>query len=182
MLATAQGADSTWDRLDLHANAELEDVSIGMTKILRQVPDPLTRQFIGKIEKLSKQKTIESPVRAIREPMTIQIVISNPLAMEVELQNLQLVAKMQNDDSFCTNEDAVKITPLVTSDDVATFEFPSSDDVFWLPDFCRMKTKSKWKSAEEVTPCFVVTKTNVKLTGNETVSYTHLTLPTILLV
>lgn len=80
----------------------------------------------------------------------------------------------ESGDQICTNEDAIKITPLVSYDEKKEWTFQGANTKYMVPDFCRISAgpggssskdplKQSWKSADEVVPFFAVTKTSLSL-------------------
>ena len=182
------GATSVWDDLMLTMNAELKaeksNANVRMSKSLLKIEDPALRRVIAlmeeeksnriKLERTKRSATYsqKTPVRAVKEPIAIEFAIRNPLGIPVDIRDMQLVARMTtgNENRVCTNEDAVSLQPLAASNVPKKWTFQSSDVVFVIPDFCRVSTGRNeetnidtWKSAEDVEPFFVVTKTNVSI-------------------
>ena len=186
-----RGSDSVWDDLQIAATAEL-GIFEGKVKAndtgrplaaLSKFEDPELRKAIAQIDREKTNRLVaertrkregkksDLPVRAQMEPLSVEFAISNPLAIPVDLTDLQIVAKMteENGDRICTNEDAIKITPLVSYNEKQRWTFLGSGVAFEIPDFCRVSTvgpdplKQPWKAAEEISPFFVVTKTTLTL-------------------
>ena len=182
------GATNVWDDLMLTMNAELNaeksNANIRMNKSLLKIEDPALRRVIALMEdeksnrtKLERSKKSASysqtaPVRAEKEPIAIEFTIRNPLGIPIDICDMQLVARMttESGNRICTNEDAVSLRPLAASNEPMKWTFQSSDVVFMIPDFCRVSTERNddtnidaWKSAEDVEPFFVVTKTNISI-------------------
>jgi hypothetical protein len=184
------GSEEVWDDLTLKTIAELKASqtthrSIVYSKILRKIEDPDIRRMIALIDKEKIYRSMQernkksstyidnARVRAVMEPIAVEFVISNPLGIPVDLCDLQLVATMRADggNRVCTNEDAIHIRPLATSNEKQIWTFQSSDVEFEVPHFCRVSSTSRkddydkesWKSAEDLGPFFVVTKSNITL-------------------
>jgi ER-Golgi trafficking TRAPP I complex 85 kDa subunit len=181
------GAVDIWDDLMLTMEAELKAVSDGsirITKTLSKIEDPDLRRVIAlleeaktnrsKLERTKKATTyVDSAlVRAVKEPISVEFALRNPLSIPIDVCDLQLVARMtgEHKNRICTNEDAVSIRPLVTSNEKKKWKFQSSNVVFEMADFCRVSAgrsddadKEAWKSAEDVEPFFVVTKSNITI-------------------
>jgi uncharacterized membrane protein YgcG len=186
------GSDEVWDELMLTTIAELRAVDSskpqtndeGVSKVLATIEDPEIRSVIAQIDKekanrnkLDRAKRSGSmkespPVRAQMEPLTVAFFISNPLGIPIDLAALQLVARMTDEkgERICTNEDAVKITPLRSSNEKQKWTFHSSSVEFEAADFCRLSPggdvdplKQTWKTAEDSAPFFVVTKKDLTL-------------------
>jgi hypothetical protein len=185
-----RGDDAVWEELILTATAELQasttakaaTVDEVTSSALQKIADLNLRKYIAQIDKerisanLSERSKkspsyVESPaVRAMMEPITLEFAISNPLSIPIDLVDLQIVARMLDESGkTCTNEDAIKITPLVSYNEKESWTFKGSDVKYWIPDFCRTSTdagdqpKQSWKSVEDVAPFFVITKQNLTL-------------------
>ena len=184
---TQTGSNQVWDDLMISMMSELkaesntpgEEIIIGKT--LAKIEDPAIRKIIALIEKEKTKrnlaekakrlgKSVESaPVRALEEPITVEFELRNTLEIEVEVQDIQLVARMTADDTglVCTNEDAINIRPLEASPEKGEWTFQNSKVVYELADFCRLSSgdaeKKSWRSAEDNDPFFVVTKESMKL-------------------
>ena len=186
-----KGSDEVWEELVLATLAELRAAAEAkaqvddeiISKTLQKIKDPEIRKVIAEMDKERANRNLRSrarrsdsfkeepPVRAQMEPFFVEFAVSNPLHLPVDLADLQLVARMTGRESrkVCTNEDAVKITPLVSFDEKRAWSFHSSDAEFSVAHFCRIcsgegdSLKEKWKSGEEESPFFVVTKTNITL-------------------
>ena len=182
-----EGDKAVWEELMCHADAELKavdpaaSINLGQgSSTLASIEDPLTRKVIAAIDKdksrmnlLAKAKRSgnhkESPaVRARMEPLSVQFVMNNPLSVPIEVEELQLVARMLEAGSqrICTNEDAIMIR--AKSDKSSkTWKFASSSLQYEAPEFCRISPADKiigsWKSSCEEEPFFVVTKTGTML-------------------
>ena len=168
-------------RAAAEAKAQVDDEVI--SKTLQKIKDPEIRKVIAEMDKERVNRNLRNrarrsesfketpPIRAQMEPFFVEFAVSNPLHIPIDLADLQLVARMTGQESrrVCTNEDAVKITPLVSFDEKQTWTFHSSDDEFSVAHFCRISSgqgdslKEKWKSGEEESPFFVVTKSNITL-------------------
>ncbi|GAX22513.1 hypothetical protein FisN_14Hh135 [Fistulifera solaris] len=184
-----RGNDELWDELMLCTNAELRAVNEDKAKVdndvistaLRSIHDPEIRKVITEIDKEHLNRSREErakrsasykempPIRAQREPYFIEFVMKNPLGIPVDLNDIQLVAKMTSSDTCCTNEDAISITQLVSYNEQPKWTFQSGQEEFLIADFCRLSSgsgedeKGRWKAAAEAAPFFVVTKTNATL-------------------
>jgi len=124
------------------------------------------------------------------EPLAVEFSIRNPLGIPIDLVDLQVVARMtkktdKNQTLHCTSEDAIQITPLANRNDQRKWVFHSSTLEFSVPHFCRVSTneqgrggtddesssdRTKWKSALEVDPFFVVTKSSMTLPPETTLT------------
>jgi len=186
-----RGSEEVWAELALSATAELRAVDISkskesdemVSKRVAKIHDADVRAVIAQIDKekanltmkerskRSHSHTEESPTRALKEPITVEFEMTNPLGIPIDLNDLQLVARMTDEDGnrVCTSEDAIKITPLVSSNEKQRWSFNKTAIEYNVADFCRMSLngrsteKQRWKSAEEVEPFFVVTKTSLTL-------------------
>jgi len=173
-------------------NSDLSNEEV-VSEVLAKVEDPAIRKVIAEIDKEKANRNLQErvrksasykpkpPVRALMEPLSVEFTIRNPLGIPIDLVDLQVVARMSrttsNGTSLCTNEDAIQITPLANRNDQRQWTFHSSKLEFSVPHFCRVEdgessSRSKWKSAMEVDPYFVVTKTSMTLPpgSSETVS------------
>jgi hypothetical protein len=186
------GEDAIWEELTLMANAELKAsqrqgstvLDEVTTSALAKVDDPYLQKYLAQIDKerislralersrKSSSFTESPPVRALMEPITVDFAMSNPLGIPVDLSDIQLIARMTDDNGrVCTNEDAIKITPLVSYNESPEWCFYGSTTKFQIADFCRVSStggagvegKQSWKAAEETEPSFVVTKTTMTL-------------------
>ena len=185
-----EGDPSVWEELKCHAEAELKavdpnsDFRIGDgSPTLAKIEDPLIRKVVAAIDKekarmnlLAKAKRSgnykETPaVRARMEPLSVQFVIKNPLSIRIEVDGLQLVARMKEAGSqrVCTNEDAILIG--AQNNEQKPWMFSSSTVVYEAPEFCRISgtNAGTWKSAAEGEPFFVVTKFGLALEPNSAV-------------
>ncbi|GKY94633.1 hypothetical protein MPSEU_000428800 [Mayamaea pseudoterrestris] len=184
------GTDDIWNELTMMANAELRMTGMespnfdeSMATALARIDDPYVQNYLSQIdkEKLRLRSLIRSkksssyiespPVRARREPITVDFAMSNPLSVPIDLSDLQLIVRMSLDagEHICTNEDAIKITPLVSYNEKPEWTFPGSDAKYAVADFCRTSSgesedgKHSWRSSEGFNPSFVVTKTSLTL-------------------
>lgn len=187
-----RGTDEIWDELELSATAELKAIDQStkaqvdddaISSALAKIDDPMLRRVVALIdkEKFSRSRLERAkrsathkenpPVRAEMEPLVVEFAVSNPLAIPIDLADMQVVARMTSEDKsqICTNEDAIKITPLRSYDKMEKWTFNDSHVEFEVPDFCRLSTvggdpeKQSWKAAEELQPLFVVTKASMTL-------------------
>ena len=193
-----KGKDDVWDALELMTTSELnasdsskaqsdETISAALSKI----EDPYHRRVIAQIDKEKGNRNLiernkrngsikPSPaVRARGEPIFCDFVLRNPLGVEIEVGQLQLVAKMvDNQEHLCTNEGGIRIQTLSSTAYDQTWTFASTDLLeFSVADFCRLSAPNerKCKSAEDQ-PFFVVTKRSLNLApGGETVVSAGLT-------
>lgn len=194
------GSQEVWDELMLWTMAELkaakiynladsDNVSPSIRKALQKIDDEEIRNVIILVEKEKEKRAMEerskrrgkinnaqsAPVRAQMEPISVEFTIGNPLGLPIDINDLQIVAKMETFDerkpskkSICTNENAVHIKPLAKCNEKKTWTFRNSIVEYEMADFCRLSTSSSgtgdshetWKSAEDVDPFFVVTKSN----------------------
>ena len=169
--------------------AKIDDPSI--RRVLAEMDrERAHRNLTERVKKSSSYKPTP-PSRALMEPLAVECTLSNPLGIPIDLVDLQIVARMtakSDKNMICTNEDAIQITPLASRNELRKWTFHSSTLEFSVPQFCRVaqETKSsggdgdsnnkedisplddallkrKWKSAYEVDPFFVVTKTALTL-------------------
>jgi hypothetical protein len=163
------------------AKAQVDDEVI--IKALTKIEDDEIRNVITQMDKEQQIRNLRDrakrsasykekpPVRAQTEPFFVEFTMMNPLGIPIDLADLQLVAKMTDHDGerVCTNEDAIFITPLVSYNEIPKWAFHSTKEEFRVADFCRISSgsgrgeKEKWKSGEEATPFFVVTKASITL-------------------
>jgi hypothetical protein len=184
-----RGSEAIWDELQLVATSELK-VLEGVTKsteeevplaALGKIEDAELRKVVAQIDREKANRSLQErarkrdghnadiPIRAQMEPVVVEFAMSNPLGIPIDLADMQLVARMADEAGtrVCTNEDAIRITPLVSFDQKEEWSFLGSSVTFEVPDFCRVSsgasdsTKEAWKAAQEVEPFFVVTKTDV---------------------
>jgi tetratricopeptide (TPR) repeat protein len=181
------GAPDMWDELICTMNAELKAISserIHFKKTLSKIEDLDLRRVVAFLEeektnrskmertKKSGMPAESAPVRAIREPIAVEFTLRNPLGIPIDFCDLQLVARMTEEggNRICTNEDAVSIKPLVSTNEKEKWTFQSSHIEYEIADFCRVSTgrtddadREGWKSAEDIEPFFVVTKLDASL-------------------
>jgi hypothetical protein len=197
-----KGNGQVWDELMLTATAELKAVDSSKPQLdenvsaaVQKIPDPQIRRVIAQIDKersnrvlveRSKRKDTFKPTPAVRsrmEPMFCEFQIRNPLSVEIDVTQIQLVARMVDDESrVCTNQDAIRILPKKPQAEVRHWTFPSTDHLsFETADFLRVSQgpveandkKLSWQSAQDLPePFFVVTKSSFHLDaeGEATVS------------
>eukprot|EP00547_Thalassionema_nitzschioides_P005452 CAMPEP_0194202854 /NCGR_PEP_ID=MMETSP0156-20130528/2775_1 /TAXON_ID=33649 /ORGANISM="Thalassionema nitzschioides, Strain L26-B" /LENGTH=1887 /DNA_ID=CAMNT_0038928459 /DNA_START=174 /DNA_END=5837 /DNA_ORIENTATION=- len=145
-------------------------------------------RFTARLQKSSTYKGEKPAVRAINEPLVVQVTMKNPLAITVELHHVQLVARLvrrkeemtEEEECVCTNEDAIAMAdPSAKSNDdtaddtTATvpkeWTFPGSSQTFVQPDFMLLSTTTNNSSSSSATaatttkwksgsPYFVVTR------------------------
>jgi hypothetical protein len=166
---TSKGEDSVWQELQIHTVEELRapnksarkpnanDMSRGVTNSA----DPLIRRMIYEIDCETKELNLvarakelgsmrpQPAVRARMEPLHVEFEMSNPLAIKVIVNEMQLVAIMKETGTgrVCTNEDAIALGPTPAK----TWTFDNSDSSFMAPDFCRLAPvggRRSWKSAK----------------------------------
>ena len=187
-----------------------EDDTVVVTQVLSKIEDPQLRRVIAEmdkerahcslVERARKSSTYKAtpPSRALKEPLAVECTLHNPLGIPIDLDDLQIVARMTAKQTttttntppsppppvvVCTNEDAIQITPLASHNDRRIWTFDSSILEFSVPQFCRVsqpqpttttagaatdESKMKWKSGLEVEPFFVVTKTTLTLPAETT--------------
>ena len=181
-----RGSPEVWDQMSLEASAELisynaessqgknDDIT---NRLLARIDNTEIRRVVAEIDKAKTKRAMQErakrsasykpkpPVRALQEPIKVEFTVRNPLGIPVDLNDIQLVARMTSSDhKVCTNEDAIKITPLASYDRSNTWNFPTTDETFYAADYCRISADSsesstiRWKSAEDSEPFFVVTK------------------------
>jgi hypothetical protein len=197
----SKGRENVWDDLELMATSELNAVDSSkpllddtVTAALSKIRDPHHRRVIAQVDKekanrnlleRNKRNGSSKPgptVRTRGEPLFCDFLVQNPLSVEIQVTELQLVAKMVEDTSerVCTNLDAIRIkTPLSsTVGDDPTWSFASTEALeFSVPEFCRSSesNENKCNSAKE-NPFFVVTKRKLELAaGGEIVVSAGLT-------
>jgi hypothetical protein len=192
LLGTVEEGDPTvWQELKCFAEAELKAVGTpsnnnneNSSPTLEMIEDPIIRSVVAAIDKektsmnlLAKARRSgnhkETPiVRARMDPLSVQFVMKNPLSIQIEMSDLQLVARMTESASqrLCTNEDAIAIGP--PTDKPKSWTFSSSELEYEAPDFCRLSPvnaqSGAWKSSIEEEPFFVVTKTGSTLEPGST--------------
>jgi hypothetical protein len=192
LLGTVEEGDPTvWQELKCFAEAELKAVGNSANSgnengspTLEMIGDPIIRSVVAAIDKgktsmnlLAKAKRSgnhkETPVvRARMEPLSVHFVMKNPLSIQIEMSDLQLVARMSESVSqrLCTNEDAIAIGPPTNKQ--KTWTFSSSELDYQALDFCRLspvdERSGAWKSSIEDEPFFVGTKTGLTLEPGST--------------
>jgi hypothetical protein len=190
----SKGDDTTWEELQLLATAELNAVvdrsknprqllDEGVTAALSKIQDPHHRQVIAQLDKEKAANNRSNrrngngngnniqpipTVRARGEPLVCEFVMKNPMAVEIHVTELQLVARMveAKDGSSCTNQDAIRIKTIQDAAiDNRTWTFASTEHLeFSVAEFCRTAeaNQKSCKSANEK-PFFVVAKRTYEL-------------------
>mmetsp|Transcript_27462 Transcript_27462/g.55151 ORF Transcript_27462/g.55151 Transcript_27462/m.55151 type:complete len:1702 (+) Transcript_27462:4357-9462(+) len=112
-------------------------------------------------------RTVE--VRATSEPVTVSFTVTNPLGLDIELTEMQLVASLS-----CPNSGSLHSNEFTISDeqyDPSTpkiWKFHGSDTEFESPDFMHQGSidadGSRVALVDKYNPYFVVTKKTVKMT------------------
>lgn len=186
-----EGDPAVWEELKCETEAELKAVDPSIIiaddkPLLAKIEDPLIRRVVAAIDKqkanmnlLAKSKRSgnykERPaVRARMEPLSVEFVMKNPLSIGIQVEGLQLVAKMTEAGTgrICTNEDAILIGP--PSNDQGPRTFSGSSIVYETPEFCRISGTSSgsWTSTAPEEPFFVVSKYALALESNTSVRVT----------
>jgi hypothetical protein len=184
---SAKGEDRVWNELELMAIAEINAVDSSkphlddtVTAALAKISDPKHRKVIAEIDKekqtrnlieRSKRSGARKPsptVRARGEPLFCDFLMKNPLAVDVQVTQIQLVVRLvDSDNRLCTNQFAIQMTDASkTKDGLQTeWTFASTDQLeFTVPDFCRIsEPDTRICKAADSDPFFVVTKHEVEL-------------------
>ena len=180
------GSDAVWQELQCHTVAELKAViknneDEASSSALAKIEDADIRRVVSEIDKEKTNQNLMArakrsgtyketpPVRARMEPLAVHFDVTNPLAVLIELKNLQLVAQLKEKATHrvCTNLDAIDVGQ--SADEPRTWSFKSTSDTFFAPAFCRMSpeggenVKGAWKSVKYEDPYFVVTKVDLSL-------------------
>ena len=186
----ARGREEVWNDLELLASSELNAVDSSkpqldetVTAALSKIKDQHHRRVIAQIDKEKANRNLlerskrngsvkPSPtVRARGEPLFCDFQMENPLSVDIDITEVQLVAKLVDSEGrVCTNQDAILIKTLSSPDDHRTWSFASTEALeFSVADFCRISeaNENKCKSAHS-NPSFVVTKQQFKMPAGET--------------
>ncbi len=188
----ARGDVIIWEELELMTTAEINAAEKGhavndstqeetITAALAKIEDPQHRRFIAEIDRERQNKALmqrnkrkfKKPlpvVRARGEPIFCDFQMKNPLGMEVDFTEIQLVAKMveksDGNKKTCTNEFAIQLNDSALADfQKSDWTFASTDDLrFKIPQFCRISEENvKSCTSAQVNPFFVVSKQSVNL-------------------
>lgn len=94
-----------------------------VTAALSKINDPDHRKVIAQIDKEKQSMALlarsrrngnlkpQPAIRARQEPIFCDLVLRNPLAVDIHLTQVQLVARMVDaDDTICTNQDAISLS------------------------------------------------------------------------
>ena len=184
----AKGDEKIWEELEVMTVAEIKASEVEgtsndssqeetITAALAKIENPQHRRFIAEIDKekqnrslaeRSKRKNKKSlpVIRARGEPIFCDFRVTNPLSIEVNFTEIQLVARMVDDNSkgdkkTCTNEFAINLNDGALSDfQKSDWTFASTDDLqFKVPHFCRTSEPNvKACTSAQANPFFVVTK------------------------
>ena len=158
-------------------NPHLDDT---VTAALAKISDPKHRKVIAEIDKekqtrnlieRSKRSGARKPsptVRARGEPLFCDFLMKNPLAVDVQVTQIQLVVRLvDSNNRSCTNQFAIQMTDASKSNDGLQTEwtFASTDELkFTVPDFCRIsEPDTRVCKPADTEPFFVVTKHEVEL-------------------
>uniref|UniRef100_A0A7S1YLX7 TPPC8 C-terminal Ig-like domain-containing protein n=1 Tax=Grammatophora oceanica TaxID=210454 RepID=A0A7S1YLX7_9STRA len=144
-----------------------------------KIADPLVRRVVAEMDaehtnrnlmaraKRNGTTKIMPAIRARMEPLAVSFVMENPLGVAIKIQEIQLVARLQDGKSVCTNEDAIEIRT-GPPPPVKEWTFQSSTNTFFAPMFARRspeggtEAKGSW-TADPLKPAFVVTQRNLTL-------------------
>lgn len=188
----AKGSESVWQELQCHTVAELKAAGLSKSQddegssALAKIDDADIRRVISEIYKEKTNQNLaarakrsgaykETPVvRARMEPLAVQFNASNPLAILIELKDVQLVARLKErfGHRVCTNADAIDISN--STEDPQSWTFEHSTRPFHTPAFCRTsppegeEANGAWKSAKADDLFFVVTKVDLSIQPGST--------------
>lgn len=191
---TSKGDEQIWEDLEVQTLAEWkiatkddnEESGGGLdetvTAALSKIGDKDHRRIIGQIDRENQSRALvarsrkkgslkpKPTVRAMGEPIGCDFVMTNPLAVDIRLTNVQLVARMveSGTDALCTNEDAIKIGPPLPPDAATSPDWTfagSPGQKYFMPEFVRIQESNQktCKSASEAKPFFVVTRQDVSI-------------------
>jgi len=187
-----KGEEKVWEELELMTIAEINASGVAdtsnhsspeetVTAALAKIEDPQQRKFIAEIDKekqsrslveRSKRKSQKTPptIRVRGEPIFCDFRIRNPLGVEVNLTELQLVARMvdnsESNKKKCTNEFAIQLNDeTISAFQKSEWTFANNDEMqFKVPHFCRIyEANDKACTSAQANPFFVVTKQAVDL-------------------
>lgn len=114
-------------------------------------------------------------VRAVSEPLAVTFKVKNPLGLDIEFSDIQLVASLSCPDSGLMQTNVFSVSKkMVSSDTLAnkSWSFHGSENHFQSPRFlCQLPIKSEGSSAtsapsvvnEDSEPYFVVTLAHLKM-------------------
>jgi len=171
------GTESVWQDLMCSVQAELradaennDDIETVIDEIDKEKAD---LAFLARSKERAGASAAAPEVRARMEPLTVKFAMSNPLSVQIQLSEIQLVARLTSSENgrVCTSEGAVVI-PGKEGERSKTWSFHSSRKAFVMGDFTRTSpTKGDddedgdkpWVSPndDEEGPFFVVDKTNL---------------------
>ena len=195
----SKGNNRVWEDLQMLANAEMHashsnkpKLDESVTAALSKIKDPHHRVVIAQLDKEKSNRAMQernrrnnsnykptATVRTRGEPLFCEFVVKNPLSVDIQVAELQLVAKMvDKNNKVCTNQDAIKIRTIVDDSKQTSWTFPSTDNMeFSVADFCRIaESGTKSCVSAKDNPFFVVTKLSLSLSaGEETIVSAGLT-------
>jgi hypothetical protein len=128
-------------------------------------------------ERQKRKGNLRSPeVRSLSEPLTVTFSLKNPLGLDMELMDMQLVASLSCSESGLLHTNEFPISSANDSNDSSkSWKFHGSDREFRRPNFvCQFPIKSDGNLLVEAIPStiidsepyFVVTKASAKLGTN----------------
>jgi hypothetical protein len=187
----SKGQDSVWDELELMALGELRachsskpQLDETITAALAKISNPTHRKVIAEIDKekqtrslieRSKKNGSSRPcpmVRARGEPMVCEFLMRNPLGVDVEVTQVQLVLQMTDcEGRVCTNQFAIDMRDEGDVGSGRSWTFACTERLkFSVPEFCRLSEScTRVCKPAKINPFFVVTKHDVVLpAGGET--------------
>ncbi|KAL3925019.1 MAG: hypothetical protein SGILL_000681 [Bacillariaceae sp.] len=196
----AKGEEKIWNQLELMALGELRahgsskslaDETETVTAALAKIPNLRHRKVIAEMDKekqnrslieRSKKSGSKKPcpvVRARREPIFCDFLVRNPLGVDVQVSQIQLVVRMTDSEGrICTNQFAIEMRDESDGGSGNSWTFASTDNLkFIVPDFCRISEPgTRVCKPANVSTFFVVTKHDIVLpAGGETVLSVGLT-------
>ena len=190
----ANGETKIWEELELMTVAEINNAALlvsnsnndssnqlqeTITAALAKIADPRHRRLISEIDKEKQNRTLAERskrsstkkslpvVRAKGEPMFCDFQMKNPLGIEVQITEIQVVAQMVDSRKRkCTNEFAIELKDEAIADfQKSEWTFTSSDHLqFQVPNFCRISEPNvKSCTSAQSDPFFVVTNQSIEL-------------------
>jgi hypothetical protein len=155
----AAGSDSKWSSLKISTEAELQVAADKLSgsaltqALVRNIYEDTENASSSRLKKVNNKNS--TSMRALKEPVTVSLMIANPLSVLVPVDGLQLVARLRcaRTNRVYSNEDS-SIPKTVCNN--KEFKFAGSDAVFREADFSRIIDGELLDTDE---PFFVVNRT-----------------------
>jgi len=200
MGSSVTGDESVWQDMMICAGSELRASYISSSidanstneeesnkPISAHSGDEMIDRIISEIDKEEREaeyrerqkrkgnaRTVE--VRATSEPIAVSFTLSNPLGLDIELTEMQLVASLS-----CPESGLLHSNEMSSSDEQydtsksKVWKFHGSDNEYESPDFMYQRSVDSDTSEAAPHPYFVVSKSTVKMTpSSSTVASLHI--------